>query len=85
MQKPFEILKFHRQDVLKETMKKLTFAFHLVPIYGLGVELVSSLSLTCKICLDKFIFWSDPFNLKSVERKGKTIEVLNISRMKRAF
>ena len=36
MQKTFEILKVHRQDVLKETMKKLTFALHLVPIYGLG-------------------------------------------------
>ena len=34
MEKAFEILKVHRQDVLKETMKKLTFPLHLVPIYG---------------------------------------------------
>ena len=34
MQKTFEILKVHRQDVLKETMKKLTFPLHSVPIYG---------------------------------------------------
>ena len=33
MEKTFEILKVHRQDVLKETMKKLTFPLHLVPIY----------------------------------------------------
>ena len=34
MQKTFEILKVHRQDVLKETMKKLTFPLHPVTIYG---------------------------------------------------
>ena len=34
MQKAFEILKVHRQDALKETMKKLTFPLHPVPIYG---------------------------------------------------
>ena len=33
MQKTFEILKVHRQDDLKETMKKLTFPLHPVPIY----------------------------------------------------
>ena len=37
-----------------------------------GAELVTSLSLSCKTCLDKFIFGSDPLNLKTVERKGKT-------------
>ena len=34
MLKTFEILKVHRQDVLKETMKKLNFLLHPVPIYG---------------------------------------------------
>ena len=34
MQKTFEILKVHRQDVLKETMKNLTFRLHPVRIYG---------------------------------------------------
>ena len=34
MQKTFEILKVHTQDVLKETMKKLTFPLHPVTIYG---------------------------------------------------
>ena len=34
MQKTFEILKVHRQDVLKETMKKLTFPLHSILIYG---------------------------------------------------
>ena len=88
MQKAFEILKVHRQDVLKETMKKLTFPLHPVPKImknKKGVELVTSLSLSCKICLDKFIFWSDPLNLKTVERKGKTSKIFNISGMKRAF
>ena len=50
-----------------------------------GVELVTSLSWSGKICLDKFISWSDPLNLKTVERKGKTRKIFNISRMKRAF
>ena len=90
MQKTFEILKVYRQDVLKETMKKLTFPLHPVPNYGQdhkkkGVELVTNLSLSFKICLDKFIFWCDPLNLKTVERKGKTSKIFNISRMKRAF
>ena len=77
MQKTFEILKVYRQDVLKETMKKLTFPLHPVPNYGQdhkkkGVELVTNLSLSFKICLDKFIFWCDPLNLKTgKERKNQ--------------
>ena len=34
MQKTFEILKIHRQDVLKEIMKKLTSPLPPVSIYG---------------------------------------------------
>ena len=34
MQKTFEILKGHRQDGLKEPMKKLTFPLYPVPVYG---------------------------------------------------
>ena len=34
-----------------------------------GMELVTSLSLSCKTCLEKFLFWSDPLNLETVERK----------------
>ena len=66
MRKNFDILKVHRQDVLKETMNTLIFLLHPVPIYRQdhekqnkkGVELVSSLSLSFKICLDKLICWS---------------------------
>ena len=87
--KDFKILKVHRQDVLKVTMRKLTFPLLPVTIYGQdhkknGAELVTSLSLSCKICLDKFIFWSDPLNLKTVERKGKTSKIFKIS-MKKAI
>ena len=91
MQKTFEILKVHRQDVLTETMKKLTFIctqsqfMDKIMKNKKGVELITSLSLSCKICSDKFISWSDPLNLKTVERKGKTRKIFNISRMKRAF
>ena len=69
MQKTFEILKVYRQDILKDTMKKLNFPLHPITIYKQdhekqkGVELVTSLSLSCKVCLDKFIFWSNPLNL----------------------
>ena len=38
MQKTFEILKVHRQDVLKETMKNVIFSLHPVTIYGQGHE-----------------------------------------------
>ena len=34
MQKTFEILKVHRHDVLKGTMKILLFPLHPFPIYG---------------------------------------------------
>ena len=33
MQKTFEILKVYRQDILKETMKKLNFPLHPITIY----------------------------------------------------
>ena len=49
-----------------------------------GVELVTSLSLSCRICLDKFNLCSDPLNLKTVERKGRTSKIFNIL-MKRGF
>ena len=45
-----------------------------------GAEPVTNLSLSCKTCLDKFIFWSDSLNLEAVERKGKNrqnIQYLN--------
>ena len=72
MQNTFEILKVHIQDDLEETMKKLTFPLYPVTTYGQdhekqGVELVTSLSMSCKICLDKFIVWSAPLNLRTVE------------------
>ena len=35
------------------------------------LELDTSLSLSCKTCLEKLFFWSDPLNLETVERKGK--------------
>ena len=76
MQKTSDILKVHGQEVLKETMKTLIFPLHPVPIYRQdhekqtkkGVELVSSLSLSCKICLDKLICWCDVW---SEDCKGK--------------
>ena len=46
------------------------------------VELDTSLPLSGKICLDKFLFMSDSLNLKTVERKGKTSKIFNISRMR---
>ena len=34
-----------------------------------GLELVTSLSLSCKTCLEKFLFWSEPLKPETVERK----------------
>ena len=36
-----------------------------------GVELVITLSLSCKIFLEKLLFWSDLLKLETVERKQK--------------
>ena len=66
----------------KETMKKLTWflPLHSSPFIDKimenkkGMELVTSLSLSCKTCLEKFICWSDPLNLqlwKGKETSGK--------------
>ena len=66
----------------KETMKKLTWFLPLHPSPFIdkimenkkGMELVTSLSLSCKTCLEKFICWSDPLNLqlwKGKETSGK--------------
>ena len=63
---------------------------HAVPIYGqdhekLVVELVTSLSLSCKTCLEKFFVWSDPFNLKTVERKEKNRQNIQYLKNKKSF
>ena len=50
-----------------------------------GVELVTILPLSCKTYLEKFLFWSDPLNLETVERKKKTGKIFNIPRTKKAF
>ena len=50
-----------------------------------GVELVTSLSLSCKIFLEKFLFWSDPLNLETVERKGKNWQNIQYTKNKKSF
>ena len=37
------------------------------------LELVIS-SLSCKTCLQKFIFWSYPLNLETIEKEGEKID-----------
>ena len=77
----------------KETMKKLTWFLPLHPSPFIDkimenkkdMELVTSLSLSCKTCLEKFIFWFDPLNLETMERKGNIWQIFNISRTKRDF
>ena len=50
-----------------------------------GMELVTSLSLSCKTCLEKFLFWSDPLNLETVERKGKNWQNIQYTKNKKSF
>ena len=77
----------------KETMKKLTWFLPLHPSPFIdkimenkkGMELVTSLSLSCKTCLEKFICWSDPLNLETMERKGNIWQIFNISKTKKDF
>ena len=70
-------------------MKKLTFPLHPGPICGQYHKKQKRCRSTYQSLFELqnmfFIFWSDPLNLKTVEMKGKTGKILNISRMKRAF
>ena len=50
-----------------------------------GVELVTILPLSCKTCLEKFLFWSDPLNLETVERKGKNWQNIQYPKNKKSF
>ena len=50
-----------------------------------GVELVTSLPLSCKTCLEKFLFCSDPLNLETVQRKGKNWENIQYPKNKKSF
>ena len=50
-----------------------------------GVELLTSLSLSCKTFLEKFLSWSDPLNLQTVERKGKNWQNIQHPLNKKSF
>ena len=50
-----------------------------------GVELVTILPLSCKIYLEKFLFWSDPLNLETVERKGKNLQNIQYPKSEKSF
>ena len=64
-------------------MKKITLFFPLHPVnfYGKNfdkqkrLELITSVSLSCKTCLQKFLFWSYPLqkskSLNCGKKKGK--------------
>ena len=49
------------------------------------LELDTSLSLSCKTCLEKLFFWSDPLNLETVERKGKKGQNIQYLKSKKGF
>ena len=76
---------FWKQNSLKESMNKLTWFVPLQVLFFLMektkknkkcLELVTSLSLSCKTYLEKLLFWSDQLNLENVERKGKYDKIL---------
>ena len=46
---------------------------------------VITLSLSCKTCLGKFIFESDPLNLETVERKGKNWQTVQYLKNEKSF
>ena len=50
-----------------------------------GVELVTSLPLSCKTCLEKFLFWSDLLNLEIVEKKEKNWKNIQYPKNKKSF
>ena len=84
----------HAKDLKTRYFKRdhKTLIFSFAPSFFLwkGLELVTSLSLSCKSCLEKFLFWSYPLSLETVERKGKYYKILienqiEISGTKRAF
>ena len=49
------------------------------------MELVTSLSLSCKTCLEKLLFWSDPLNLETLERKGKNRQNIQCLKNRKSF
>ena len=50
-----------------------------------GLELVISLSLSCKTFLEEFIFCSDPLNLEAVERERKNWQNIQYPKNKKNF
>ena len=49
------------------------------------LELVNSLSLSCKTFSEKFLFWSDTLNLETVERKGKKRQIIEYLKNENSF
>ena len=50
-----------------------------------SVELATSFSLSYKTCFDKFIFWSDPLNLETVERDRKNRQKVQYLENEKSF
>ena len=82
----------HIEDISKETMKKLTWFFLCTQspfidkiMKNKSVELVISLSLSCKTCLDKFALWSDLLNLETVERNRKNWQNIQYLKNEKSF
>ena len=82
------------QDVLKETMKKLTFHLHPVAIYGQDHEKQKTCRTSYQSLFElqnmfrwiHFLVWSfESEDFGKEERKEKTSKILNIWRMKRGF
>ena len=44
-----------------------------------------SASLICKTLFQKFLFWTDILNLKTVERKGKKLQNVEYLKKERSF
>ena len=49
------------------------------------LELVTGLYLSCRTCLEKFLFWSNSLNLETVERKGKKRQNIEYLKNEKTF
>ena len=45
----------------------------------------AGLYLSCRTCLEKFLFWSNSLNLETVERKGKKRQNIEYLKNEKAF
>ena len=88
MENSFEnFKKNHREDILKDTKLTSFFPLHTVPYHEKQNRCGTSYQPLFELqnIFRKIIFWSDPLNLETVERKGKNWQNIQYTKNKKSF